>query len=621
MAHSAPHLKAQAEGRRLFIGGLNYETTDQSLQAYLATRWTIEEVRVKRFPDGNSRGFGFATFTSVSNLEDCFNSAPHWVDGKQVEMRKVGVDGGAANGGGGGTKRSAPGHGPTKNSRVFIGPPASQKERGEKGPYGLNDDISDEDLRSFFMHFGAVTEIRQHRWEDSGRKKGFGYIEFQDEEASDAACGVHKILGVTLEVKPYSTSSARTGNSGGGGGFFAPSAKRSRAEPRDAEDEVMRKLFVGNMNVTSTKESVTEYFEQFGELENVYCPTGKGYAFMTFKNSSGIDAVQRARPHKVDDRLVDTKRSTPKEFAGIPDMDCRSKKLYICGARSYGQEATGGHSGLTDDVTDSDIETYFSQYGTVTSIDQKVWPDSGKKRGYGYIEFDDEDAVDKIVLVGIHIIGNCRLEARKGLSKEQQEAIRNGQMTSGPKGKLAQRAAETAAKNNPQYGYGNRNEGMGGPMGPTANNWGGGYGEMNTNMNNMMNQMNSMARDNGGSAMQGMNQMQNMMQQMQNMQGGGGNAETMQQMQTMMMSMMKMQMQMMMGNASGGNGGGNNMMGQGGMAGGNMGGGNMGGSGMGGGNGMGGGRDYVAPPLPSEPYPKPNYGSGGGRGGSYGGRY
>ena len=83
---------------------------------------------------------------------------------------------------------------------------------------------------------------------------------------------------------------------------------------------------------------------------------------------------------------------------------------------------------------------------------RQVWPDSGKKRGYGYIEFDDEDAVssilfdcsilfefgrlspeilttkhfqvDKIVLVGIHIIGNCRLEARKGLSKEQQEAIR-----------------------------------------------------------------------------------------------------------------------------------------------------------------------------------------------------
>merc|ERR1719505_220144 len=74
---------------------------------------------------------------------------------------------------------------------------------------------------------------------------------------------------------------------------------------------------------------------------------------MTFKNSSGIDAVQRARPHKVDDRLVDTKRSTPKEFAGIPDMDCRSKKLYICGARSYGGYGSsrgggGGYGGGRD---------------------------------------------------------------------------------------------------------------------------------------------------------------------------------------------------------------------------------------------------------------------------------
>jgi RNA recognition motif-containing protein len=165
------------------------------------------------------------------------------------------------------------------------------------------------------------------------------------------------------------------------GSGYTPSAKRARGDPRDPEDEVMRKLFVGNMNVTSTKESVEEYFQNFGELENVYCPTGKGYAFMTFKYASGIDAVQRARPHKVDDRLVDSKRSTPKEFAGIPDMEARSKKLYISGARSYGEEAVGGHSGLTDDITDNDLEQYFSQYGTVTSIDQKVWPDTGKKRG------------------------------------------------------------------------------------------------------------------------------------------------------------------------------------------------------------------------------------------------
>jgi len=576
-SHPAPHLKAQAEGRRLFIGGLNYETTDQSLQAYLATRWPIEEVRVKRFPDGNSRGFGFATFISVGALEECFNASPHWVDGKQVEMRKVGLDG-ASNGFSGGQKRSLGDSygGPPKN-RVFIGPPAGQpRDRGEgRGQYGLNDDISDDDLRSFFMHFGVVTEIRQHRWEDSGRKKGFGYIEFHDEEAADAACGIHKVLGVMLEVKPYSAGT-RTGGGGGGmrssGSNYTPSAKRARGEPRDPEDEVMRKLFVGNMNVISTKETVEEYFQNFGELENVYCPTGKGYAFLTFKYASGIDAVQRARPHKVDDRLVDTKRSTPKEFAGIPDMEARSKKLYISGARSYGEEAVG-HSGLTDDITDNDLEQYFSQYGTVTSIDQKVWPDTGKKRGYGYIEFDDEDAVDKIVLLGIHIIGGARMEARKGLSKEQQEAIRNGQVRT--QGKLAQRAAENAGG----YGYGGaRNDGM-------ADSWGGGYG------GHMGGGMGGPGQANGG-GMQNMQQMQQMMQQMQNMQTAGQGGESVGQMQQMMMSMMKMQMQMMMGSAAAGAG-----------------------NGVGGHNHNQRDPNYVAPPLPSEPYPKSSYGS---RGGSYG---
>ena len=38
-------------------------------------------------------------------------------------------------------------------------------------------------------------------------------------------------------------------------------------------------------------------------------------------------------------------------FMNFDDLNARSKKLYVCGARSYGQEATGGHSGLTDDVS------------------------------------------------------------------------------------------------------------------------------------------------------------------------------------------------------------------------------------------------------------------------------
>ena len=51
-------------------------------------------------------------------------------------MRKVGVDGGAANGSTGGTKRSAPGHGPTKNRsprKLFLKPNLTKKNSFQSG--------------------------------------------------------------------------------------------------------------------------------------------------------------------------------------------------------------------------------------------------------------------------------------------------------------------------------------------------------------------------------------------------------------------------------------------------------------------------------------------------------
>ena len=68
----------------MFVGGLSYDTTDESLETYLCTKWPTEECKVKRDPEGKSRGFAFVTFPVLSILEDCFAAGPHWVDGKQV---------------------------------------------------------------------------------------------------------------------------------------------------------------------------------------------------------------------------------------------------------------------------------------------------------------------------------------------------------------------------------------------------------------------------------------------------------------------------------------------------------------------------------------------------------
>ena len=89
------------------------------------------------------------------------------------------------------------------STRVYIGQAPGGRSRG------LTEEIGDDDLRNYFDRYGTVTGVAQHRWEDSGRKKGFGYMEFQEFEGAQAALGEHTVMGVALEVKTYVQGGAR----------------------------------------------------------------------------------------------------------------------------------------------------------------------------------------------------------------------------------------------------------------------------------------------------------------------------------------------------------------------------------------------------------------------------
>jgi hypothetical protein len=89
-------------------------------------------------------------------------------------------------------------------------------------PYGVRDN----DLEQAFSQFGSVTSAKVMMERDTGRSKGFGFVEMgSDAEAQAAINGMNgQSLGgraiVVNEARPMEPRPPRTGGFGGGGGGY-----------------------------------------------------------------------------------------------------------------------------------------------------------------------------------------------------------------------------------------------------------------------------------------------------------------------------------------------------------------------------------------------------------------
>ncbi len=86
--------------------------------------------------------------------------------------------------------------------------------------------VRDEDLQQSFGQFGSVTSAKVMMERDTGRSKGFGFVEMgSDAEAQAAISGMNgQSLGgrsvVVNEARPMEARPPRTGGFGGGGGGY-----------------------------------------------------------------------------------------------------------------------------------------------------------------------------------------------------------------------------------------------------------------------------------------------------------------------------------------------------------------------------------------------------------------
>ncbi|XP_039297652.1 heterogeneous nuclear ribonucleoprotein A1, A2/B1 homolog isoform X2 [Nilaparvata lugens] len=184
------------------------------------------------------------------------------------------------------------------------------------------------------------------------------------------------------------------------------------------EPEHVRKLFIGGLNYKTTDDSLKKHFEQWGEIVDVVVmkdsntKKSRGFGFVTYSEASCIDAAQSARPHTVDGRVVEPKRAVPKTEAGRPDSSATVKKLFI--------------GGLKDEHDEQEIKDYFKTFGNVVNCTIICDKESGKKKGFGFVEFDDYDPVDKICLQSCHTVKGKRIDVKKALSREEMAKMGGG---------------------------------------------------------------------------------------------------------------------------------------------------------------------------------------------------
>lgn len=258
----------------------------------------------------------------------------------------------------------------------------------------------------------------------------------------------------------------------------------------------------------------------------------RGFGFLTFKDARTVNVVM-VKEHYLDGKIIDPKRAIPR------DEQERTSKIFV--------------GGVSQEASEGDFKEYFMQFGRVVDATLMMDKDTGRPRGFGFVTFDSEEAVERCLSMPLEILGKA-IEVKKA---QPRGNVRDEEGPGHGGGAKFRGNDHSNFNNNPnQQAMG----GMGGMAGMTPQIMAQYWQRMQQYMAMMQQQQMQMQR--GGGGMGGMGQMNPMMMQqfqamqaaqqqggMGGMSGGrsmspGGMSGGMGQMNPMMMQQMMQQQQM-----------------------------------------------------------------------------
>ncbi|RLN33208.1 RNA-binding protein 1-like [Panicum miliaceum] len=213
-------------------------------------------------------------------------------------------------------------------------------------------------------------------------------------------------------------------------------AQGGAAGPAAGEEEAgeSRKLFVGGIPSAAQEAELRAHFARFGEVRSAIVMRdretrhGRGFGFVEFEDEAAAAAAlgDGDKPrHFICGRMVDVKRARTRaprnqgEHNSQPqqpenrgnNVSYDSKKVFI--------------GGLRDNITEEEFKAYFETFGTVTDVVVIYDSLTSRSRGFGFVTFDSEEAVGKVMQQSFHNLNGTKVEAKIAIPKDEQY-YRNG---------------------------------------------------------------------------------------------------------------------------------------------------------------------------------------------------
>ncbi|KAF3436108.1 hypothetical protein FNV43_RR23200 [Rhamnella rubrinervis] len=183
------------------------------------------------------------------------------------------------------------------------------------------------------------------------------------------------------------------------------------------------KLFIGGIAWDTTEDKLRDYFGQYGEVTQTVImrdkTTGRprGFGFVVFSDPSVLDSVLNDK-HTIDGRMVEAKRALSRE-----EQQTSSKSGNFSASRSSGG---GGNfktkkifvGGLPSTLSEDGFRQFFESFGHVTDVVIMYDQNTQRPRGFGFITFDTEEAVDRVLYKNFHELNGKLVEVKRALPKD-----------------------------------------------------------------------------------------------------------------------------------------------------------------------------------------------------------